>query len=86
MKSGLKIKRNKKSRWSDKETYQIVMAIWFWLLHIRAVVRLSNFVVLVKKKNCLVWKEGRIEDLIFCLWEFVFGSVDFIGHKGLSLR
>ena len=48
MKGGLRI--SKKSRWREKETGGVVMAM-FWLLHVGAVVRLRNFVVFVKKKK-----------------------------------
>ena len=35
----------------DKGTQGIVMAVWFWLLNVGAVVRLRNSVVFIKKRD-----------------------------------
>lgn len=48
-KGGLRI--SKKPRWRHKGTWGVVTAVWFWLLRVRAVIRLRNFVVLIKKED-----------------------------------
>ena len=45
VKGNLRISRSKKSRWRDKGTLGIVMAMWFWLVHTESGIRLRNSVV-----------------------------------------
>lgn len=40
-----------KLRWRGKNTLGTVTTMWFWLLHVGTVVRLRNFVILIKKEG-----------------------------------
>lgn len=71
---GLRISRNKKSRWRETGTQGIVMATCFQLLHVGAVVGLRNFVAFIKKKK-KVFNMMRVQNrglniltLHICFW------------------
>lgn len=61
------------------------MAMWFWLLHVGAVVRLRDYVVFIKnrkrKRGCLTWRGHKTKDSISWTWKLVFVTIDPIWHK-----
>ena len=59
---GLRDSRNKKSRWRDKGTLEVVMAMCLGLLHVGALVRLVNLGVFIKKERGHVTRKGCITE------------------------